>query len=470
MGSPPQRSTLATARRGNRNPHSYRFMSRIIGLTSENVKRLKAVNITPGDRNVVLIGGKNGNGKTSVLDSIAMALGGGDEIPDMPVRRGEKKAKIVLELDDLVIKRTFTAEGGTQLVVENKDGARYPKPQDMLDKLTGKLTFDPLEFMQLKPAARLESLKKIVGLDLSALDAKRKALYDERTLVNRQADQARAKAEFMPKHEGAPADEQSVTDIVAERDAAKEHNEKATGLERAMRDDDAALDRVRKTREAVTEEIMRLEARLLELRTNLDAVNAQEPALIDAAAASQKAFAEFQPIDLAPINQKLATAEQTNKQVRENKSRTAALLEAETIASKATKITQQIEAIDEEKGKLLAACEFPVPGLSFNETGVLFNGIPFDQASDAEKLRVSVAMGLAMNPKLKVLLVRNGSLLDNDSLALLTQLATEANAQVWVEMVSTDAAKCCVIIEDGSVREAEPAAAEEQAEPAFPSA
>ena len=101
-------------------------MSKIVQLTAENVKRLSVVEITPKG-NVIVIGGKNGQGKTSVLDAIEYALAG-DPAAKMPVRRGEEKAHVVVELDDLIVKRTFTAAGGTSLVVTNKDGVKQLSP------------------------------------------------------------------------------------------------------------------------------------------------------------------------------------------------------------------------------------------------------------------------------------------------------------------------------------------------------
>src|SRR3990172_5003945 len=123
---------------------------KIIRLKAENIKKLVAVEITPAG-NVVRITGKNAAGKTSVLDSIFWALGGQQNISEQPIRKGEKRASIEVDLGDIVVKRTFTEGGGTALTIENKDGLRFKSPQTMLDGLIGRLTFDPLEFMRQEP-------------------------------------------------------------------------------------------------------------------------------------------------------------------------------------------------------------------------------------------------------------------------------------------------------------------------------
>ena len=114
---------------------------KIVKLTAENIKKLRAVEIVP-QGNVVKISGKNEQGKTTVLDSIFWALGGTKAIQEEPIRQGETKASIRLELDDLVVTRTFTP-GNSYLKVENKEGTSFKSPQAMLDKLVGKLSFDP---------------------------------------------------------------------------------------------------------------------------------------------------------------------------------------------------------------------------------------------------------------------------------------------------------------------------------------
>jgi len=154
---------------------------KIIKLRAENVKKLIAVEITPSG-NVVKISGKNGSGKTSILDSIWYALGGTSSVPDKPIREGQKSAEIELELDEFIVKRRFTQKGSI-LKVLNKDGSVFNSPQSMLDSLVGKLSFDPLKFMRMEPRHQFSELKSIVNIptDLDQLEVDRKNLVSCRS-------------------------------------------------------------------------------------------------------------------------------------------------------------------------------------------------------------------------------------------------------------------------------------------------
>ena len=157
----------------------------IVQLEAENIKRLHAVRIRP-DGAIVQITGKNGEGKSSVLDAIAYGLAGERGIPAKPIREGAEEAKIVVDLGDLTVTRRWTKAGKTYLSVEGKGGAKSSSPQKLLDSLVGELTFDPLAFSRMAPRDQVATLKGVAKLDFSAQDKRRSEVFDERTGINRQ--------------------------------------------------------------------------------------------------------------------------------------------------------------------------------------------------------------------------------------------------------------------------------------------
>jgi predicted ATP-dependent endonuclease of OLD family len=123
---------------------------KITAASISNFKRIQNVEIVPrADRAVVLIGGKNAQGKSSVLDALTAAFGGKRALPPDPVRHGANAAEVVLELDDgMTIRRRIEVDGSSTLEVRDEMGA-VRSPQSMLDKLVGARFLDPLAFLQL---------------------------------------------------------------------------------------------------------------------------------------------------------------------------------------------------------------------------------------------------------------------------------------------------------------------------------
>ena len=422
---------------------------KIIQLEAQNVKRLKAIEIRP-DENVIIIGGKNGAGKSSVLDSIAYALGGKGTIPSQPVRKGEKKATIVLDLENLIVKRTMMAGGGGTLTVENKEGAVFKSPQAILDALVGKLTFDPLEFSKMDARKQVETLKGLVGLDFSKLENERQSLYDERTRINTDGKALKARFEGMQEYPEAPETEVSVSGLMGElkeRESVNYENEKQRLMLRQGIDD---LKNQGIELGHLSEQITDLQVRIDELK-RLETAKAKKVDITKASIEKAKPrIKALQDADEEEIRDQIANAETVNQQVRSNQSKKVLSEELTKKRNVSEKLTNQINQIDDSKTSQLAAAKFPVDGLSFSASEVLYNGIPFNQASSAEQLRVSVAMGIAMNPKLKVLLIRDGSLLDEDNLKMMADMAQEADAQIWLERVGKGQ-EVSVVIEDGEI-------------------
>lgn len=414
----------------------------ITELRAENVKRLAAVAVKP-DGSLVVVGGRNGQGKTSLLDSIAMALGGKDLVPAEPLRRGASKGEVQVTLDDgTVIKRTFTPAGGGTLSVTNKDGAKYGSPQTMLGGLVGKLSFDPLAFSRMDPKSQAQTLRDLVGLDLSDIETKRQASYDKRTEVSREVKRLQGALEKMPAAtECTPDAEVSIAELATELETRRTHNAE-------LRDASTKLEGLRFRSVALKKEIADTENVLLDLRAQLQNVTADGRDL-----ASK--HATMHPANEAEVLERIKGVEAANAAARTAAERKRLAEELDAHQEEALELTGAIQKADEEKLTKLAACKMPIEGLNFDEAGVTLNGLPLAQASSAEQLRASVAIGLAMHPKLKVLLVRDGSLLDEQSLAMLDDMASKAEAQVWVERVGKGD-ECSVVIEDGHVAVTEP--------------
>ena len=450
---------------------------RIINLKAENYKRLVAVEVTP-DGNLVDIVGRNGQGKSSLLDSIYVTLAGASAIPPQPIHEGATSAKIELTLGDgqkieLVVRRTFTLkESGdgytTAVVVENAEGMRHPSPQKLLDTLLGALSFDPLEFTRMKPRDQLDELRKLVpGVDFDAIDAATKSDYDTRTDVNRELKKLRAQlAAPVP---GDPrqvrVDEAALVSILenAGNKQAEIERERARrqGLQRSII---AKLDDAEFATEKATETgalISKLQLDIAALETSQAEHIARAGNLTSAAARDRQAFEALPPLEDQPSTAdtvaQLNAARATNKLVDERDraiaERTRIANEVQALDAKSKALSASIEKRDAELAGAVAAAKLPIAGLAFGKDAVMLNGFPLEQASDAERLRVSVAIAAAMNPKLRVVRIRDGSLLDPAGVVAIAAFAAEQNLQIWREVVD-DGHKVGIVIEDGHVKAA----------------
>jgi ABC-type cobalamin/Fe3+-siderophores transport system ATPase subunit len=475
---------------------------KVIRLRAENVMRLTAIDVTPaGD--LVVVGGPNGAGKSSVLNAIAMALGGAPLAPDEPIRAGEASARAEVDLGDLVVTRTWSRErvygedcamvdggeaGGrrdpghvhgkgcpwewsptvtrlqvTAKALEGTAAARLSSPQAVLDSLLGRLTFDPLAFSRLakeRPKDAGELLRQAAGLDLSDIDRRRAATYAERADANRQAASMAAIVGTMPHHEGAGTEEEDVTAIAMEVDKAVELEKLAMHHGVAADEADKRQGQEQDRLEHLRDLVKTAERALEEAR---EAASAQEAKVgewggVLAVARRQAQESRAAVPELAPIRDRLRGAEAKNAKARANRARAEAQARADAKAREAADLTARIKALDEERAAAIAAAKFPVPGLSVADDGTpTINGLPLAQASSSEQLRTSVALGAALSPKLRVMLVRNGNLLDEAHLAALGEMAAGMGVQLWVEWVTSGAAgPANVLIEDGHVAEAGP--------------
>lgn len=423
---------------------------KIIQLTAENIKKLTAVEIKP-DGNVVQITGKNGQGKTSVLDAIWWALSGTENVQSQPIRKGSDSARIELQLGsgetvELIVERKFT-EKASYLNVKTADGAKYPSPQKMLDDLLGALTFDPLQFMRAGAKGQFEVLKGLVELsvDPEEIDRANKEDYAKRTDVNREAKAKRAQADSISVPDGLPEQAVDETALLDEIQKGADTNAQIEQRKARRQEAEATIAQLRhdaETHRRRAEEILQqakdAEDRALETEQKLKSA----PKLPD-------------PVDIGALRASLDEAKRTNEGIRLRDRRNELSSEANLLEEKSAAITKAMESREKKKLAAIAEAKMPVEGLSFGDGVVTFKDLPLDQASDAEQLMISSAIAAALNPKLRVIRIRDGSLLDEDAMQRLATFADERDFQIWIERVD-GSGKVGIVMEDGHVRGAEP--------------
>lgn len=435
---------------------------RIIRLQAEGFKRLVAVDITP-EGDLIEIRGNNGEGKSSVLDSIWEAIGGADAAKAdgtvKPVRTGADYAIIRLALGEkggdpaLLVTKFFDADGTTKLKVENADGAVYSQGQTMLDALVGAIAFDPLAFKEMKPADQAAEIRRLVKLDvdLDKLAAADKADYDARRDVNRDAAALKARIEAIVVPADLPETGPDKDAIADELSSAAEKNS-AIERDRIARENEADYIRGREGAAATD----RAEAE--ELRKRADELDARA-AETDKEVARRREVLDGMdplptPVDVTEVRARLAEAERLAELIRRRDERAGLAADFRALKERSEGLTAAMTERAAAREKALASAEMPIPGLGFatidDQLLVTFNGEPFSQASSAEQLRASTAIAIAANPKLRVIRIKDGSLLDKNGLKLLAEIAAEHDCQIWGEFVGDDGPG--IIMEAGVVR------------------
>jgi DNA repair exonuclease SbcCD ATPase subunit len=429
---------------------------KIVSLYSENIKRLKAVDIKP-EGNTVILSGKNAQGKTSILDSIEIAMRGKAALKDTPepIRRGEKKARIVLDIGDYVVTRRFTDTGNSYLEVVSKEGASFKSPQALLDKLYSDISFDPLEYLDMDPKKQLQILMGLVKLDVdpAVIDGKIKKHYDDRADVNKDVTRLKGVLASLPElPEGitVPDKEVSVTEITVEYEAAQAQIRRNNEVRARLADIKNQFNVAKNEISRIDEELEELRDRIADLTTQKSNWEANKTALSTSGRELSEAVAALVDPDLQAFITRMSELESVNRLVRAKADRDRIINELNRAETESESHTKAIADLQESKVEAMKRATFPVDGLGFTEDGVTFMDKPLTQASSAEQLRISLAMAASLRPELRVIHIRNGSLLDSTSMKLIEDYAAQNDLQVWVEKVD-ESGRLGIYIEDGEV-------------------
>lgn len=405
-------------------------------LEMENVKRIKAVQLVPGENGLTVIGGNNGQGKTSVLDSIAWALGGDRFRPGTAQREGaDTPPSLRLTLSNgLVVERKGK---NSDLKVTDPNGQKYG--QALLDSFISVFALDVPRFMNASGKEKANILLQIIGVgeQLQELERREKALYDERTMIGHEAKQKKHYAEQLPLFADVPDKVISVSELIErQKEILAKNGEIARKRQnlQALKDREALIDR----------EIAGVQERLTFLQGQFKQV--REDILI--ASVDEGTWVDF-PTD--EIERDIANIEQTNEKVRSNLNRQFALEDAGEAEQRYADKSAEIEAVRKEKQDLLLGADLPLAGLTVENGELLFNGHPWDCMSSSEQLRVATAIVRKLNPACGFVLLDKLEQLDLDTLAQFGAWLEQEGLQAIATRVSTGD-ECSVIIEDGVSR------------------
>lgn len=435
----------------------------ILNVKAKNFKGLKLVEVEP-EKTTTVVGGKNRAGKSSLLDAIGATLGGTKLSPKKPIRDGESLAKCEVKLQGdeahllppCTVTRTWCRKKDDRIVSEleitTDDGYRAPTPQTILNDIVGPLGFDPERFLRMKPTEQAAILRELVGLDFTDLDAQRQKAYDERTAANRDGKTLKACFDAAPQHEDAPEEEVSVSALMTELQRRQAVNQRNQEVRRELTERRQALHA--RDEQIVSAElgVAALEDRLGQAKDRVEELRKKKVATTGEINVKAAEVNGLQDSDEAEVQQQISDSETVNQKVRENAARVnlEAALQAER--DKSTALTDRIVAIDMDKQEMREAAKWPVDGLGYDEDGVSLLGRPFDQASATEQREAAFGIVAALNPTLKFAMIKDGSLLDDESLADFARIAVEKGFQLFVERVG-EGKECTIVISDGEVKE-----------------
>lgn len=416
-------------------------------LAVDSYKRISVavIDIDPDAPGVVALMGKNEQGKSSALDAFESLMAGRKARKmKRPVHTGAEKATIVATFreDDgatITVRRIYKVDGSTSIEVR-QDGLKVARPDDILRRLYSHVALDPLAFANSDTKLQVQTLLGLIGFDPTALDERRANLYATRTSANQDVTRLKGRLEAFPAAVDVIPERIDVAATAAELDRALEQSHEVEALDRGV---EIATDEVTRA----TSEVARLREALTAAEGNL--VNWQ--ATLETRTAEADAASQALP-DTAPIRERLQSAEAHNSSIAQQIERAAVATELAAAEARSAELTASITAVDEEKVAGFDAHPMPVPGLTIEDGEVYLDGTPFAETSAGGKLRTSVAIAMALNPDLRAILVRDGSLLDGDNRKIIHDLARDNDYTVLMEIVD-ETAETGVIFEDGRIRE-----------------
>lgn len=417
---------------------------KITSFEAENVKRIKAVQFTPSEDGLTIIGGKNANGKTSVLDGIVYALGGEKNRPKNFNREGSAvPGKIRIELSNGII----VERSGKNASLKVTDPSGRKGGQRLLNEFIEPLALNLPKFMNASDKEKGETLLRIIGVgeELAELDKKENLIYGERTLIGRDADKKAKLAEALEYYPDAPEELVSASDLIKQQQEILAKN----GENQRKRD---RVKEITFEKHRIFDEAQRLEEQIAELTARLEERRKAYEKTAEDEAIAMKDAAQLEDESTAEIEESIANIEEINRRVRANLTKANAVDEAEQLRNEYDKMTGELEAVRSQRKALLDSADLPLEGLSVSEGALVYKGQQWSDMSGAEQLIVATAIVRKLNPECGFVLMDKLEQMDTDTLAEFGAWLEAEGLQVIATRVSTGD-ECSIIIEDGTIVE-----------------
>lgn len=419
-------------------------------LEIENVKRIHAVMIEPSKDGLTIIGGKNRQGKSSVLDAIAWALGGNKYKPSQAANADSAippRLKVIMD-NGLVVERKGK---NSDLKVTDPEGQKGG--QQLLDSFVEELAINLPKFMEATGKEKANTLLQIIGVgpQLAELEQKEKSLYQERLYVGRTADQKEKFAKEQPYYPDAPEEPVSASELIREQQEILARNGQR---QQWAREHDSILEKIMKTED----EIRSYEASIRALKEKLKELDEQRRA-------SEKTPAQMKMESTEELERSIENIELINRKVRANLDKAKAEEDAKQYRDQYTELTNALEDVRKQKAGLLDSADLPLPGLSVKDGELIYKGQAWDNMSSAEQMIVSTSIVRKLNPKCGFVLLDKLEAMDLDTLKEFGAWLEQEGLQAIATRVSTGD-ECSIVITDGYVEGQNGVFAKEEEKPA----
>ena len=420
---------------------------KITALEAENVKRIKAVALTPAPTGLTLVGGNNNQGKTSVLDALAWALGGERFRPTAAQRDGAvapAHLKVTLSNGVIVERKGKNAS----LTVTDPTGRR--SGQQLLNAFVDPLALDLPRFMDASDKEKADILLRIIGIgaELHTRDLEIKGLYDKRTFTGQLAAQKKHFAEEMISYPEAPDEPVSASELIRQQQDILARN----GENQRLRAQYAELEQ--QVQQCV-DELKRTRERIATLQQLADELDAKHTKLFNQRETARKTVSQLQDESTAELEASIRDIEETNRKVRANLEKSRAEDEAAQYASEYDRLTESIQQKRADRMALLNGADLPLPGLSVEDGVLTYNGKRWRDMSGSDQLRVAAAIVRRLNPDCGFVLLDKLEQMDMTTLQEFSAWLEAEGLQAIATRVSTGS-ECQIIIEDGMVKDAVP--------------